>query len=241
MDTKFKKTALDDDALIYQRSKDSISREDIKKLPLRQRFGYFRDYYLKIVAVAVLVIIAVVSLLNTTVFNRSESVLSICFLNGGAISDTDALDEFLEGYIGLENKNDYIQSETLYLDSYQMNMAFITRLAAGAIDLVVCPYSDFLDQSQNGMFCDLRELLPEDMYEQLSDRILENGVAERDGEGEIISRSDPIPFGIDLSDSAVYKEYGGLDAQPVLCAAANVKNTENALKAIAWFTGTAAD
>ncbi len=237
MDTKFKKTALDDDALIYKRSKDTISREDIKKLPFRQRLGYFRDYYLKIVLVVVLAAVFLITILNTTIFNRKECVLAICCLNGSEPADSESLDSFLEEYIGMENKNDYIQTEVFYLDSYQMNMAYTTRIAAGAVDLIICSQDDFQEQSGRGMFCDLREALPDELYSRLSDRLLEGSVLQYDESGEVISRSDPIPFGIDISDSAVYREYGGAAEKPVLCVSANSQNTENVLKAVPYLAG----
>lgn len=234
-DTKFKKTTLGDDALIYQRSKDTITKEEIKKLPFRQRIGYFRDYYLKIVLVVVLAAVLIGYLLNTTVFNRAECVLAICCLNDSGLTGSEDMDRFLEEYIGMEGKNDYIQTEAFYLDNYQVSMAFTTRIAAGAIDLVICSYDDFLEQSGHGMFRDLSEFLPADMYARLSDRFLENSVVEYDTSGEIVSHTEPFPFGIDLSDSSAYKEYGGLGSRPVLCVAANVQNTENVQKAISWF------
>ncbi len=118
-----------------------------------------------------------------------------------------------------------------------MSMAFTTRLAAGAIDLVICPRSDFTEQAEHGMFRDLSEFLPADMYEKLSDRLLSASLVEYDEAGEIVSHSEPVMLGIDLSGSDIYKEYGSLAEQPVLCVAGNIQNTENALQVISRFTG----
>lgn len=236
-DTKFKKTTLGDDALIYQRSKDTITKEEIKQLPFRQRIGYFRDYYLKIVLAVIAAAIFIGALLNTSVFNRKECVLAVCCLNGSELTKSEEFDQFLKESLGIERKNDYVQTESFYLDNYQMSMAFTTRIAAGAVDLVICPYSDFLEQSERDMFRDLREFLPEEMYGQLSDRLVENSLTELDDTGEVVSRTDPIPLGIDLSDSSLYQQYGGLAEHPVLCIAGNIQNTENALKTISWLTG----
>ncbi len=234
---KFKKTALDDDAMIYQRSKDTVTKEEIKSLPFRQRLGYYKDYYLKITLVVIAAAVLIFSILNTTVFNRSECRLSLCFLNGALPAQSDEMDLFFEEEIGLESKNDFMRSDTYALDNYQMDMAYKTRLMAGAIDLIICPYDLFLEQSEQGLFCDLREYLPEDMYAQLSDLLLENKVAETDDLGETVSYSEPIPMGIDLSDSSFYQQYGGAIEDPVLCAAWRPENHGNALKAIAYFTG----
>lgn len=234
---KFRKTALDDDAALYRRSKDTITKEEIKKLPFLQRLGYYKDYYLKMTLVIIAAIILVVAILNTTIFNRSECRLAICFLNGAMPERYEEMDSFFEEQIGLENKNDFMHSDTYGLDNYQMDMAYKTRLMAGAIDLVVCPYDVFLEQSEQGLFCDLREFLPKDMCEQLSDLLLENKVAEIDDMGEVVSYSEPVPMGIDLSDSAFYQEYGGAIERPVLCAVGISRNEENAFKAIAYFAG----
>ncbi len=234
---KFKKTALDDDAMIYQRSKDTITKEEIKELPFRQRLGYYKDYYLKMTLVVIAAVVLVVCILNTTIFNRSECRLSLCFLNGTLPAQSEEMDSFFEEQIGLERKNDFMRSDSYLLDNYQMDMAYRTRLLAGAIDLIVCPRDVFLEQSGQGLFCDLRELLPEDMYTQLSDLLVENKVAETDDMGEVISYSDPVPMGIDLSGSEFYKNYGGMTEQPILCCAWHPENSANTLKAIAYFTG----
>lgn len=234
---KFKKTALDDDAAIYQRSKDTITKEELKNLPFRQKLGYYKDYYLKITIGIIIAAVLIFSILNTTIFNRSECRLSLCFLDGTLPERSEEMDSFFEEAIGLENKNDFIHSDTYVLGNYQMEMAYRTRLMARAIDLVVCPRDVFLEQSEQGLFCDLRELLPADMYAQLSDLMIENKIAETDDAGDVVSYSEPMPMGIDLSGSNFYKEYGGLLEQPVLCVTWNPENKGNVLKAITYFTG----
>ena len=47
MDVKQKKTALDDDSILYQKRDDTIGKKDISSLSGRQKLQYFKDYYLK--------------------------------------------------------------------------------------------------------------------------------------------------------------------------------------------------
>ena len=47
MDIKQKKTALDDDSILYQKRDDTIGKKDISSLSGRQKLQYFKDYYLK--------------------------------------------------------------------------------------------------------------------------------------------------------------------------------------------------
>ena len=172
MDIKFKKTRLDDDALIYQRSKDTVSKEDLKNLSPAQKLQYFKDYYAKKVLIVICIIIAVGSLLNSTVFNRSTCLLSLYFLNGCQPEDSEAMRTSLEEYIGIENKNDYVSVESFLLEDPQQNMAYTARVAAGSADLIICSYEDFLEYAEKGFFSDLSEFLPAEHYASLSEKIL---------------------------------------------------------------------
>ena len=82
MDIKFKKTTLDDDALMYNKSKDTITKEELKNLPFKQKLIYFKDYYAKRTIVVIIIIAVLISILNTTVFNRATCQLSLILING---------------------------------------------------------------------------------------------------------------------------------------------------------------
>lgn len=62
MDINQKKTALDDDSILYQKRDDSIGKKDISGLSGRQRLQYFRDYYLKFCILAIALLVVAVSL-----------------------------------------------------------------------------------------------------------------------------------------------------------------------------------
>lgn len=235
MDIKFKKTTLDDDALMYNKSKDTITREELKQLPFKQKLIYFKDYYAKITIVVIIIIIAVISLLNTTVFNRSTCMLSLILLNG-QMENSDPLSESLEEYLEITNKNDYVSAEAFNISDYQMNMAYSTRIWAGSADIVICSRSDFEDQAARGYCADLSETLPEEMFSALSDYIVDGQEEEIDEDGNVLSRSDPQPFGIDLSGSSVLEEYEIICRDPVLFITANSPNPDNAVKTLAYFT-----
>lgn len=235
MDIKFKKATLDDDALMYNRSKDTITREELKQLSFKQKLTYFKDYYAKITIVVIIIIIAVASLLNTTIFNRSTCMLSLILLNG-QMEDSDPLCESLEEYLEITNKNDYVSAESFNISDYQMNMAYSTRIWAGSADIIICSKSDFEDQAARGYCADLSETLPEEMFSALSDYIVEGQEEEIDEDGNVLSRYDPQPFGIDLSESSVLEEYEIICQDPVLFITANSPNPDNAVKTLAYFT-----
>ena len=64
MNTKFKKTALEDDAEIYQHGTKSATKDDIKKLPPKKRIAYFCDYYLAKCLVVLALIICIILIMR---------------------------------------------------------------------------------------------------------------------------------------------------------------------------------
>lgn len=234
MNIEHKKTALDDDSVIYQKRDDSFGKKDIRNLSGKQKLQYFKDYYLLKVVVVLIALAAAGSLLNGMIFNRSECVLSLAFVNGSRIAQTEELNEALAQYLE-PGRNDYVSVENYGLDDYQMQMAFVTKMSAAAIDVVVCPQDYFEEGCTLGMFADLSEFLPEETYQELSGRILEGQEAERDVEGTVVSYHEAKPYGLDISGSGLFQEFGGTEESPVLCVMANTGHGENVRNVIAYF------
>lgn len=237
MDINHRKTALDDDASLYNKKHDVVTKEDLKNLSKKDKLRYFKDYYSKKVIVVLIIIIGIIMVLNEAVFNRKNCLLQIACLNEYQIENSEELAETLEELLNIENKNDYANVSYYDTDEYNMNMAYVTHTATGSIDLLICSEEQFETSANRGMLVDLSEFLPADMYEQLSDRILESRTSDEDYDTGAITYGEYQPFGIDLSGSEVYKEYGGYGDAPILCVMINATNTDNALTGIKYLTG----
>lgn len=236
MNIEHKKTTLDDDSILYQKRGDSITKkQDLKNLSGKQKLFYFKDYYLKAVIIAVIVCIIAGTLLNSMFFNRKTSILSIVFLNDSYLDDTEGLQDTLTEYLAPESKNDYVTATDYNIEDYQVQMAYSTQLMAGGIDVVICPQEYFEEASALGVFTDLSEFLPADLYAELSGKMLESREAETDDYGEVISYYDAKPHGIDLTGNTRYEKFGGFDTNPILCVSKNSANTENVIRLIEWF------
>lgn len=232
MDINHRKTVLDDDASLYNKKHDVVTKEDLKNLPFKEKIRYYKDYYLKITVVIIIIIIGIIMILNETVFNKKTCILSIGCLNEYQIALAEDMNAALEELLQPENKNDYANVSYYDLDQYNMNMAYVTHTATGGLDIIICSEEQFEINASRGMLMDLSELLPVDMYEKLSDSILEACTADEDYETGEITYGEPQAFGIDISDSSIYKEFGGYGNSPILCVLVNTPNAENAVKAI---------
>lgn len=236
MDIETKKTTLDDEASIYQKRKNTYTKEDIKDMSGKEKLKYFKDYYLKIVIIALVAIVAIGILIKDIVFDRSESILYVSCVNECQISNTDKLADELKEFIKPEKEDDFTTVVSYDLNNTQFNMSFVTLLNAGSIDLVVCPYDYFVEASGAGTFVNLSEFLPEEIYNSLSDKILTASLTETDIDGNVIDSAAPEPFGIDISDNKYFAACAGNAEKVVLCAVNGTMHEENVLKAITYLT-----
>lgn len=236
MDIKNKKTALGDDASIYSRNRDAATKENMKNLTPKERFQYFLDYHSKKVIVILLIVAFAGMMLYETVLNPSTCVFSVACVDDVSFSDIDNAQIDLEEYIEIENENDYGSVSYYNREDYNSNTAFITHMLTGTIDIVLCSEEYFQTASEQGMFADLSTLLPEDVYESLSERMIESKIADTDTDGTVLSYGEELPYGIDISGSSKFEEFGGIGDKPILCVATSSQNTENILKIITYFT-----
>ena len=223
MDMKFKKTALDDDADIYQHGTKSITKEEIKKLPLKKRFSYFCDYYLAKCLIVIALLICIVLIIRTSINGKQHTpVLSVALINEIYLSDTDTLADTLKNSLNLDE--DSVVNVTYYnLDEYQNNMSYLAHLSAGSVDVILCSEEFFEDSASQGMFADLNSLLSEKELSAYSSQLKEASVVDTDTDGTVLSESDPVPMGIDTG------EY-------IICLTEKGDNPENAKKAVSFFT-----
>lgn len=234
MNTDNKKSVLGDDAFLYQKSHDTVTKEDLKNLTWKQKMQYFKDYYMKKVILALIIVIAATSIINETIINRSDCVLYIACIDEYMINRSEELTETLTDYIQIEDKNDYVNVSYYNLDDYNTNMAFVTHSTTGSIDLFIASSDFFEEKAALGMFADLSEVLPKELYEQLSDKIIEGRTTETDVDGNIISYGEYTPYGIDLSGNEKYTEYEGIGEAPILCISVNTENMDNIIKALTY-------
>lgn len=238
MNIENKKTALNDDAVLYQQNRDYATKENLKNLSGKQKWRYFLDYYWKKLLVAVIILVFGFHLLNTMVINPSECRLSLITINDCMVQQSEELGAKLKDYLGIENKNEYVSVEYFDTDNAQMNMVYTTRIAANATDLILCSYEDFIASAAQGIFINLADTLPEDMQKTLSDQFVEAQIIETDIDGNELSRGDAAPYGLDITGSALYEQFGGSGDQVILCIPVNSPNLKNAVKAISSFMET---
>lgn len=233
MDIESKKTVLDDEASIYKKRKTTYTRQDMKNMSSKERLKYFRDYYLKKLIIAILIIVVACVIIKDIVFDKSECVLYVSCINSTQPDDTDFLIEELNKIIDRNHDEDFSSVINYDLSNAQFNMSFVTLTQAGVIDIAICPADYFEEAAGAGMFADLSQFLPKDTYTALSDKIKMASPTERDIDGNVIKYYDPLPFGIDISGNPYFS---GTSEEITLCVLNGAPNKDNILNTVSFFT-----
>lgn len=232
MNIENKKTALDDDSLLYQKRDESFGKKDTSSMSKKEKAGYFKDYYLRTVLIAAAVLILAGSVIYTTLFRHQESILGIAFIDEAYAADTTGLNDHLRDFYELTDKNEYLDISNYNLSDYTSQIKFSTLTSGQAIDIVFVDEDNFEKYSQMGYFADLSELLPPELYEKIKSRIIESSEVETDQQGNITETYPAAPHGINISGNSLYKDFGGMAENVIIGVVANTEHQENTIRFI---------
>ncbi len=238
MNIEHKKTALGDDSPLYQKRDDALGKKDTSHLSGKQKVGYFKDYYLKSVIVAILVAAIASSLIYSMFFRRQNTVLSIAVVGDVQVADTDGMTQQLRALYGLTDKNDYVVIEHYNPDDYASQIKLSTYIAAKEIDLILCSEEIFGHYAKLGFLYDLSEVLPKTLYQSLSRLAIEASQEDTDDAGNVTKTYPAAPYGIDMTDNARFRSFGGsAKEKAILCIVGNAeKNMGNIVQYLEWAT-----
>lgn len=231
-----KKTALDDNAAIYQ-ADTQTRRQKWEQMDAAQKIQYFCNYYLmKTLAAAALC--GVVIFLAYTIFFRPRERYALRVAVVDEVLDRkarEALERELTEYMGLDEADGQI----LIDDSFYMSEDGLSKLevylSAQAIDVIIAGEDVFRQFAGYGFYQDLEEILPQELCARCSADFAEaagyleletetDGFVDREtGQGEA------LPYGVRLGEeSRWHTKVGAQTKQAVFGIAQGTKNKERA-------------
>lgn len=230
-----KETRLQEDAYIYDKRKEKEEKQKWKELSSKERWQYFKDYYL----VKTLVIFGVLAfglwLLSNIFSPKNETDLYIALINSSSTQEREdemgkALAELLES----EAPENVILDSSYFLELEGMDqgsLGTIQKLSAQAyskmLDIVIAGEEEFHYLAEQGYFMDLAEALPTDLYSKLSDRIYLDRAEETE---------DEKAYGIYLEGLQHFERLGtGMDT-PVIGIVANTQRQKSSVRALKYLT-----
>lgn len=243
IDTKYKKTALDEDASIYSEHKDIDERQKWKNMNRNERRIHFREYYLAPVFVAIAVISIVGYLVYDAVKNYRDIILMVAVVNDSL--DEDALKSFnsdILDYLGYNESKEKVDIDDKYMlsgtnssDSLSAAESITSYIYAKQLDAMIADTGAFNHYASLGCFYDLRNILNDEQLNRYSDYLYYPELEEANDPNapkglNTVRPDETYPCGIILSESPVYKSLKGAQSTPVLGIVITTNRLDDTLK-----------
>jgi hypothetical protein len=205
-----KKAKLDDDAAIYNHGPEKTDREKWAEMNGKQRWDYFKTYYLKIVLAVLLGLVLLGSLIYSIAKPKPKPLLRVAVSNFNYINFNPVSDAYLEAK-GLNNGKTTMQIDTGYaLDSdYNSTQRFTVYVFAGDLDMLISPSAVFERYATNDLMVPLDEVLDADLFEKLksNDLLLYASVTKTAPDGTVLSVAEKKAYGVNLKDIEFFEKY----------------------------------
>ena len=173
----------------------------------KEKFQYFWEYY-RIPTLVTILVAAFAANLIYTIVTAKDSALSVLFINGYSEMDTEAFMSGFDEYAQIDTKeystslemNFTIQEEAT--DQYTMAnvQKLMALVAAKELDVIMADTSTFTNYAEPGYFCNLNEVLPQELIDKYQDRFFYYDIPD-DDQGE-------VPIGIQFADAPKVVETG---------------------------------
>ena len=232
----YKKTALDDDASIYNADRERTEKQKWREMSKEQRRQYFADYYLRrilcILAGAAVGFFLIWHFMKTA----DETVLYVAVVDESL--DTKKLERMSEE-LNDRFKVDGRHKKVIIDDTFFMKDDALTRMEVylhnNQLDVIIADENVWRELSGYGFLKRLDEFLgnPEKLKEShYENKFLEaNGYLDGDDisfEDEEVARGEMAPYGVDISESRKFGEMKEYMEHPVFAIAEGAKNEGHA-------------
>lgn len=227
-----KETRLDESAQIYQPREKQSDRAKFKEMNRKQKFTYFKDYYLMKCFFVLLALVFVGSLAYSIFGPKVDTVLHAAVING-VFSDTTAqsMETDMEARLELDTKKSDVHIDTSFFigDDYHYGPSteqkLVALLMAGDIDIIIAPEKEFAIYVAQGYMAKLSDQLPTQLFSSLSDRFLSS-----------VTKDDPkeAAYGIYLNNYQLYDTNGTVVMDPVIGICLSSKHKDNGIALIQY-------
>lgn len=201
----------------------------------RKKWEYFKDYYLRTVILCTILALGGIYFLYISFFGYRETAVDILFVETAELN-LEPIRTGLEEV--LDTGGEEIITEQMSVDLAMTRTVLPTRIAAGDIDIFIADRQVFQQYAEQGSMEDLKELLPEDLYEEAEERLVSGQIQEADVHGTVTDRGEERPYGISLKGTDSMNRIENKMQDPVLGVIIGADDTELEMQAIRFFLRT---
>ncbi len=236
MQIQHKKTTLEDDAAIYQKSEDreenKSTKQKWKELDAKGKWNFFVDYYLFKLIIVIAVVALLGSLLYTTLKPRPDEQLYVVLLDN--ILDLEGTEDYFEKAIegiGYDPEKNKIMLNDSFSSQSPSDMSNISTYAfAGTLDVIIAPETALQNYAKSSLLAPL-EGLPEDILAAIPEEDRFYYTNEKTGELHF--------YGVCLDNTEFYKTLNkqGYDRSYTFAITQTGEYIDNAVKLLRYMLG----
>lgn len=227
-----KETRLEESASIYSKQKVQTEKEKWSSMNKRERWEYFKEYYLLKLCVIVALSAFLIYLLIIILGPKNKLIFEAALINSNLEENkSEMLMTDIENLLKPKKREIIMVDDSYYMSgSGQDDMASEQKLSvcifANELDIIIADQMNFEKYAKLGYFYDLAELLPTDKYSELTDRLV-FAVTE--------TRKEETAYGISIEGFKNFEKYDTQIPNPVIGVVSNSQNIKNAMKVLESF------
>lgn len=202
----------------------------LKNASPKEKWEYFKDYYLKTTLITMAAIILIGSIVYTMVTAPRDTAFAALFFNDtGDSSDTSLQDSFIE-YCGIDTSEHYAYIDATYTYSsesmdYESGYVGLEKslalIASKELDVIIGDQEAFDYYAKSETFHNITDILSDELLERFKDQIYYY-TNEETGE--------TLPLGIYVTDSPKLNQYHYYDEkEPIIGFIVNSDSIDNAI------------
>ncbi len=239
-----KKTALDEDALLYQKRDERPDRERLRDMSFGEKLGFLKDYYLLPALVVLAVAAGVIYTVRTMTRPVKQPWIYIALINAVLDEETsedleNRLTEFYQKEAEAAEDADLSSRDSANiefpfdLDRYSDMMRFQTYAAAGQIDLILASEDVFAEQAGRGVLLNLEEVLSREELEEHEKSLLYTAGYNDELEDETepdaaVGTGEILPYGVRIPENSILGSVTKTIENPVIGILPSTNHMEDA-------------
>jgi hypothetical protein len=227
-----KQTKLDEHAELYQPRKVQTEKEKLKDMSFQDKLSYLWEYYKIHATVTVVAVVLIIYIIHEIITPDIKTQFYAAIIN--STIDSETLQEYSDAFakqLELDpttqsvELNDQFYLSTASETASSMQQVLTTYIAAGEIDVIIAPESDFKNYAYYGYVAKLSDELPTDVYSALTDSFYLTDTEED---------SDKNAYGIYLDNSDLFKDLKYNSESYVLGIVPNYSHEDNTIEFIKY-------
>lgn len=230
-----RKTALNDDASIYQKTESETERQKWQRMDRSQRMQYFLDYYLVKMIVIFLLVTLICYLVWSVVRPKEEVLLYVALIDEQLEEEKKAelTEELNRLYQADGKKRQVVVDDMFYMQENALDKLQV-YMYNHQIDIIITDQEMYERLAGYGYFQSMEALEDKEGVSKYREKYVTaagyQDTEEISFEDHGTGQGEPLPYGIDISESGRFEQIKNYLDTPVLSIAVGAPNTENAIR-----------